>query len=69
MYNFNLLKLKRVLKPLKNIITTLQADFAIIFERDPAARNWLEVLLCYPGLHAIALYRFAHWLNMLKLPI
>ncbi|MFZ4728921.1 MAG: serine O-acetyltransferase, partial [Pseudanabaena sp.] len=39
---------------MKNIIKTLRADFAIIFERDPAARNWLEVLLCYPGLHAIA---------------
>jgi serine O-acetyltransferase len=54
---------------LKNIIKTLRADFAIIFERDPAARNWLEVLLCYPGLHAIALYRFAHWLHTLKLPV
>jgi serine O-acetyltransferase len=54
---------------LKNIIKTLRADFAIIFERDPAARNWLEVLLCYPGLHAIWLYRFAHWLNQMKLPV
>ncbi|MGP1371800.1 MAG: serine O-acetyltransferase [Almyronema sp.] len=41
----------------------LQADFAIIFERDPAARNWLEVLCCYPGLHAIAAHRLAHWLH------
>ena len=54
---------------MKNIIKTLRADFAIIFERDPAARNWLEVLLCYPGLHAIWLYRFAHWLNSLKIPV
>lgn len=38
-------------------------DFAIIFERDPAARNWLEVLCCYPGLHAIAAHRLAHWLH------
>jgi len=37
-------------------------DFAIIFKRDPAARNWLEVLCCYPGLHAIAAHRLAHWL-------
>ncbi|MFM7887417.1 MAG: serine O-acetyltransferase, partial [Pseudanabaena sp.] len=51
------------------MIKTLQADFKIIFDRDPAARNWLEVLLCYPGLHAVWLYRFAHWLNMLKLPV
>ncbi|OAB60330.1 serine acetyltransferase [Leptolyngbya valderiana BDU 20041] len=38
----------------------LLADFAIIFERDPAARNWLEVLCCYPGFHAIAAHRLAH---------
>ena len=38
-------------------------DFAIIFERDPAAHHWLEVLLCYPGLHAIAAHRLAHWLQ------
>ena len=41
----------------------LLADFAIIFERDPAARSWLEVLCCYPGLHAIAAHRLAHWLH------
>jgi len=37
-------------------------DIRIIFERDPAARNWLEVLLCYPGWHALCLHRLAHWL-------
>lgn len=43
----------------------LAADFSIIFERDPAAHGWLEVLCCYPGLHAIAAYRLAHWLHHL----
>ncbi|MGE5656728.1 MAG: serine O-acetyltransferase [Actinomycetota bacterium] len=43
-------------------LETLLADFRIIFERDPAARSWLEVLCCYPGLHAIWLHRIAHWL-------
>ena len=47
----------------------LVADFQIIFDRDPAARNWLEVLLCYPGLQAIMLHRLAHKLHTLKLPI
>ena len=42
---------------------TIWSDFRIIFERDPAARNWLEVLFCYPGLHALWLYRIAHWLH------
>ena len=50
------------------MISTLVADFRIIFERDPAARNWLEVLFCYPGLQAILFHRFAHWLYVLGLP-
>lgn len=41
----------------------LQDDFRIIFERDPAAHHWLEVLCCYPGFHAIVLHRLAHWLH------
>jgi len=41
----------------------LLSDFRIIFERDPAASNWLEVLCCYPGLHALFLHRIAHWLH------
>jgi len=49
-------------------IATLRADFQIIFERDPAARHWLEVLCCYPGLHAIAVYRLAHWLHQRGVP-
>ncbi|MFQ4145394.1 serine O-acetyltransferase [Chlorogloeopsis sp. ULAP02] len=42
----------------------LLSDFRIIFERDPAARNWLEVLFCYPGFHALCLHRLAHWLHL-----
>ncbi|MEA5535687.1 serine O-acetyltransferase [Crocosphaera sp. XPORK-15E] len=42
------------------MLSSIIADFRIIFERDPAARNWLEVLFCYPGLQAIVLHRFAH---------
>jgi serine O-acetyltransferase len=50
------------------VLSTLLADFRIIFERDPAARNWLEVLFCYPGLQALFLYRIAHRLQQLNLP-
>jgi serine O-acetyltransferase len=46
---------------------TLRADFQIIFERDPAAHYWLEVLLCYPGFHALLFYRFAHWLHSFEI--
>jgi serine O-acetyltransferase len=31
----------------------LISDFQIIFERDPAARNWLEVIFCYPGAEIV----------------
>lgn len=47
----------------------LVADFQAIFERDPAATNWLEVLLCSAGLHAIALHRLAHWLHQRQVPV
>jgi serine O-acetyltransferase len=30
-------------------------------ERDPAARSWVEIVVCYPGFHAIVLHRAAHW--------
>lgn len=39
---------------------TLRSDVGAVFERDPAAKNLLEVLLCYPGLHAIILHRVSH---------
>jgi len=50
------------------VLATFFADFRIIFERDPAARNWLEVMFCYPGLQALLLHRVAHWLHTLNLP-
>jgi serine O-acetyltransferase len=51
------------------VISTALEDFRIIFERDPAARNWLEVLLCYPGLHALLLHRLGHAIYQHKLPV
>nr|BAA02919.1 serine acetyltransferase [Synechocystis sp. PCC 6803] len=50
------------------MLNSLIADFRIIFERDPAARNWLEVLFCYPGLQALLIHRFSHRLYTLGLP-
>ena len=50
------------------MLSALIADFRIIFERDPAARNWLEVLICYPGLQALLFHRFAHWLYQIGIP-
>jgi len=38
----------------------LKEDIQTIKDRDPAAKNYIEILLCYPGLHAIWLHRIAH---------
>lgn len=40
----------------------LRDDISCILERDPAARSRLEILTCYPGLHAVTLHRAAHFL-------
>ena len=40
-----------------NILQAMAADLAIIKERDPAARSTLEILLCYPGFHALVMHR------------
>lgn len=42
---------------------SLVEDYAIVMKRDPAAKNWLEVFLLYPGPQAIILYRIAHLLH------
>ncbi len=39
----------------------IKEDIEVVFERDPAARSMWEVLICYPGLHAIWLHRISHW--------
>lgn len=41
---------------------TLKEDIETVFARDPAAKSWLEVIFCYPGLHALWLHRLAHFL-------
>ena len=47
----------------------IKADFAIIKERDPAARGILELLLCYPGFQALTLHRISHKLWRYGLPL
>jgi len=46
----------------------LREDIATVLEKDPAARSTLEVLLCYPGVHALALHRVARalWASGLR---
>ncbi|OQY09724.1 MAG: serine O-acetyltransferase [Fusobacteriia bacterium 4572_132] len=44
-------------------------DIKIIKEKDPAVKNYLQILLFYPGLHAVLAYRIAHFLVKLKIPL
>lgn len=45
---------------IKRGFTKVKEDIQTIYENDPAARSLAEVILCYPGLHAIIAYRLAH---------
>lgn len=49
---------------------TLREDIQTVFDKDPAARSVVEVILCYPGLHALWLHRPAHylWQHRLRFP-
>src|SRR6266568_2182730 len=50
-----------------SLIRNIREHVTSIMERDPAPRSRLEVLLCYPGLHAVWIHRFTHWLYGLRL--
>lgn len=43
------------------MFSRIKRDIDVVFERDPAAKSVLEVVLCYPGLHALWLHRIAHY--------
>lgn len=42
------------------MLNTIREDIAAVFERDPAVKNRLEVLTCYPGMRAIWVHRLSH---------
>lgn len=44
------------------IFESMRGEIKAVFDHDPAARSTLEVLLCYPGFHAVVLHRLSHWL-------
>ena len=44
------------------LLADIRRDVRAVRQRDPAARGWLEIVLCYPGLHAVWGYRISHWL-------
>ncbi len=44
------------------MFSRIRKEIGVIFERDPAVRNVLEILFCYPGFHAVRFRHAAHWL-------
>lgn len=58
-------KLLAMATPFENILADLRAPL----ERDPAARGWLDVVLSYPGFHALVAHRLIHALHRVGVPI
>lgn len=58
-----------MLSVIKRGISKVKEDIKVIYDNDPAAKNLLEVILCYPGLHALIAYRFAHRLYKWHVPL
>ncbi|MBT7944328.1 MAG: serine O-acetyltransferase [Alphaproteobacteria bacterium] len=44
------------------IFDGIREDIAAYRQRDPAARSGLEIMLCYPGFHALMMHRLSHWM-------
>jgi len=51
------------------LFRAIKEDIKAALAQDPAARNWLEVVLTYPGVHAVWGYRIAHFLWQIKLKL
>lgn len=58
-----------MIETLKRGISKVKEDIQVIKEKDPAANNILEIVLCYPGLHALIAYRLAHKLHKWEIPL
>lgn len=51
------------------MLRTIREQIDTIFRADPAARSTLEIVLCYPGFHAVLLHRLSHRLYRAGLPL
>jgi serine O-acetyltransferase len=49
------------------MFSKIKSDLSIVFDRDPAARSYFEIITTYPGVHAILFHRLAHRLWKMKL--
>ena len=50
------------------MLKAIKADLHAVFDRDPAATSWFEVVLTYAGFHAVVAYRISHWLKTHRVP-
>jgi serine O-acetyltransferase len=50
------------------VLKAIREDLRAVFDRDPAATSWLEVVLTYAGFHAVMAYRVSHWLKTHRVP-
>ena len=57
------------LERIPDVLSYLNDDLQAIYDGDPAAKSYEEILLCYPGFTAIFIYRFAHELYALGVPV
>ncbi|HTU92604.1 MAG TPA: serine acetyltransferase [Gemmataceae bacterium] len=62
-------KAVELLKRLPDVRMELEQDVQAAFEGDPAAKSYHEVIFCYPGLEAVSVYRVAHELLLLAVPL
>jgi serine O-acetyltransferase len=58
-----------LLRRLPDIRFVLEQDLEAAFEGDPAAKSYHEIIFCYPGLEAVTVYRIAHQLLLLGVPL
>lgn len=61
-------QVEEFLRRLPGLHSLLMSDVNAAFEKDPAARTRDEIVLCYPGIQAISVYRLAHELQVLGVP-
>src|SRR5438105_15433503 len=62
-------KAVELLKRLPDVRAILEQDVQAAFEGDPAAKSYHEIIFCYPGLEAVTVYRVAHELLLLGVPL
>lgn len=67
-YDLKLNNPELVMEQLEDIFSFFVADVNSAFEKDPAANTLIEVLTCYPGIHAVLIHRIAHLMWNLGIP-